>query len=77
MISTVLYATLLITTNKYVLMAVVGLFGATLPLIFTVGFVYLLELMPATHQTFVSTLQNIVATFTVTGCALYFAWVSK
>ena len=58
-------------------MAVILLFGMTMPLQFTIGFIYLLELTPSSKQALVSTIQNIVATLTVLFCALYFAFVSK
>ena len=58
-------------------MVVILLFGMSLPLQFTIGFIYLVELMPRSSQVLVSTIQNIVATLTVLFCALYFAFVSK
>ena len=58
-------------------MAVILLYGMTMPLQFTVGFVYLLELVPRVNHAVVTTVQNIVATFTVLFCAIYFAFVSK
>ena len=58
-------------------MAVIFLTGASMSLTFTVGFIYLIELMPKNRQAIVSTVQNIVAVLTVIACALYFAFVSK
>lgn len=68
---------MLLTQSQTVLMCVILLFGTTIPLQFTIGFIYLLELMPEDKQATVSTVQNIAATFTVVLCALYFAFVSK
>ena len=48
-----------------------------LPLQFTVGFIYLLELAPRSYHARIATTQNILATFTVVFCAIYFAFVSK
>ena len=45
-ICTLLYTILLLTMNQTVLMLVIFLFGVTMPLQFTIGFIYLLELMP-------------------------------
>lgn len=59
------------------LTCVVLLYGMTMPLQFTVGFIYLLELAPANYHGAIATAQNIIATFTVVTCAIYFAFVSK
>ena len=77
MISTVLYTVMIFTSNKYVLMAVMALQGAMIPLQFNIAYVYLIELMPRKFQTTISTIQNVLSTFTVTGSALYFTLISK
>ena len=76
-ISTVLYTIMIFTSNKYVLMAVMALQGAMIPLQFNIAYVYLIELMPRKFQTTISTIQNVLSTFTVTGSALYFTLISK
>lgn len=76
-ISTLLNTMMIFTSNKYILITVLALQGAMTPISFNITFIYLLELMPTRSQTLVSTVQNILATFTVIGCALYFTLISK
>lgn len=54
-INSILYTVLLLTSNKFMLMAVIFLTGASMSLTFTVGFIYLIELMPKNRQAVVST----------------------
>ena len=68
---------MILTTNQYILIFVMALQGTMTPISFNIAFIYLQELMPSRSQTAVSTLQNVLATFTVTGCAFYFAIISK
>ena len=73
----ILYTVLISVKSLSVSMVVILLYGMTMPLQFTIGFIYLLELMPSNYQTIVTTSQNIASTLTVISCALYFAFISK
>ena len=46
-VASLFYTVLLLTSNQMVLMGVILGYGMVMPLQFTIGFIYLLELMPA------------------------------